>query len=187
LGPISLTAIDDKKARKEAEKAETKKVEEATKASVAELVARTNANDSWKTTLSGGEEIRLEPILTVELERLSLTDRPILFVGALKDIATLDNENYEIVIEQSLINNLEYMFGTELQLELQYPKQKVDLFLKAYPDIFKDFGFKNGVAVVADIEKIETIIISGSEGIREDIKVGKGKCIDMLYTGDVQF
>ncbi len=79
------------------------------------------------------------------------------------------------------------MFGTELQLALQCPKQRVDSFLKDHPDLFKDFGLKNGVAVVADIDEIETIIVSGSEGEREEIKIGKGKCIDILYTGDVQF
>ena len=79
------------------------------------------------------------------------------------------------------------MFGTELQLVLQCPKQRVDSFLKKHPDLFKNFGFKNRVAVVADIDEIETRIVSGSEGEREAIKIGKGKSIDMLYTGDVQF
>lgn len=187
IGAYFVNNYFEKRAKEEAEKAEAKRIEEATKASVAEMVAQTNAIDNWNTTLTKGEEIRPEPILTVELERLWLTGRPILFLGAIKDIATLDNENYKIEIEESWINNPEYMFGTQLQLELRYPKQKVDLFLKAHPDIFKNFGFKNGVAVVAEIEKIETMKISGSEGEIEEIKVGKGKCIDMLYTGDVIF
>ena len=79
------------------------------------------------------------------------------------------------------------MFGTELQFVLQCPKQRVDSFLKEHPYLFKEFGFKNGVAVVADIDEIETTIVPGSEGEREEIKIGKGKCIDMFYTGDVQF
>ncbi|MEK6690026.1 MAG: hypothetical protein AABY78_01845 [Nitrospirota bacterium] len=79
------------------------------------------------------------------------------------------------------------MFGTELQLMLQCPKQKVDLFLKAHPNLLKDFWVKNEVTVVADIDEIDTKLVSGPDGEREEIKIGKGKCIDMLYTGDVKF
>jgi hypothetical protein len=187
IGAYFVNSYLERKAKENSERAEAKRIEDATKASVAEMVARTKAIDNWQAKLSKGEKIRLEPIFTVELERLWLTDSPILFLGAIKDIATLDNENYTIKINQNLFNNPEYIFGTQLELELRYPKQKVDLFLEQHPDIFKNFGFKNGVAVVAEIENIETITISGSEGELEEVKSGKGKCIDMLYTGDVIF
>ncbi len=177
----------ENKAKKEAQKAEVERIERATKVAVAQLVKRTNAIDNWGKELSKGEYFRLEPILTIELERLWLTDRPILFVGSIKDISTIDQENYKIKIERSLFSSLEYLYGTELQLKLQCPKQRVDSFLKEHPDLFKDFGLKNGVAVVADIDEIEKTIVTGSEGERKEIKIGKGKCIDMFYTGDVKF
>lgn len=174
------------KAKKEAEKAEAKRIEENTKALVAEMVTRTNAIETWEKDLSKGkQEFGIETILTVELERLWLTDRPILFVGAIKDIATKDQENYRMEIERSSFDSYGYMFGIELRLELQCQKQKIDSFLKEHQDLFKDYGFKNGIAVIADIDEIETKTVSGSEGASEDIKVGKGKCIDILYTGDV--
>lgn len=175
------------KATKEAEKAEAKRIEETIKTSVAEMVARTNAIETWEKDLSKGEKFRLNRVLTVDLERMWLTERPILFVGAIKDIATLDKENYRIEIERGLFSSLEHIFGTELQLALQCPKQRVDSFLKEHPDLFKGVGFENGVAVVANIDEIETIIVSGSEGEKEEIKVGKGKCIDMVYAGEVWF
>ena len=177
----------ENRAKREAEKAEAERIEKTIKTAVAQLVERTNAVHNWGKELSKGEQFRLEPILTIELERLWLTDRPILFVGSIKDISTIDQDNYRIKIERSLFGSFEYMFGTELQLVLQCPKQGVDSFLKDHPDLFKDFGFKDGVAVVANIDEIETIIVSGSEGEREEIKIGKGKCIDILYTGDIQF
>jgi len=184
IGGYFVNNYLEKKARKKAEDAEAKRIEEITKASVAEMVARTNAIDTWEKALSKGEKFRLERILTVELERLWLTERPILFIGAIKDVVTLDKENYRIEIKRSLFNSL---FRTELQLVLQCPKQKVDLFLKEHPNLFKDFGFKNGVAVVADIDEIETKLVSGPEREIEYIKIGKGKCIDMIYTGNVKF
>lgn len=167
------------KAIKEANKAEEKRIEETIKASVAEMVTRTNAIETWEKDLSKVKQTRSEPILTVELERLWLTSRPILFVGRIKDIATIDQENYRIEIERNHFRDLvnDYTLNTELQLVLQCPKQKIDSLLKEHPDF-------NGIAVIADIKEIETkttIITEADESIER--KVGKGKCIDILYTG----
>ncbi len=187
IGGYFVNKYFENKAKKEAERFERKKIEETIRASVSEMVRRTNAIDTWEKVLTKGEKFRLEKILTVELERVWLTERPILFIGAIKDVVTVDKENYRIEIERSLFNNLGYMFETELQLMLQYSKQKVDLFLTKHPNLFKDFGLENGVAVVADIDEIDTKLVSGTEGERQEIKVGKGKCIDMIYTGDINF
>ena len=187
VGAYIVNRYFENKAKKEAKRAEAKRIEETISASVSEMVRRTNAIDTWEKVLTKGERFRLERILTVELERLWLTERLILFIGAIKDVVTADKENYRMEIERSLFSSLEHMFGTELQLALQCPKQKVDLFLTEHPNLFKDFGFKNGVAVVADINEIDTKLISSAEGERQEIKIGKGKCIDMIYTGDVKF
>jgi len=176
----------ENKSKEERKKAEAKKTEEALKTSVAELVHGTNAIDNWEETLSKGDEIRMAPILTVELEHLWIGDRPILFVGAIKDIITEDSGNYRIEIERSLLN-FKYFFVTELMLDLKCPKTKIDLFLKAHPDIYKQFGFENGVAVVADIKKIETKTIPDKEDGTREVKIGKGNCIEILYIGNVLF
>jgi len=187
IGAYFVNTYIENKKKREAEKAEMERIEMATKEAVSQLVKRTNAVDNWEKDLSKGEQFRLEPILTVELEKVWLTDRPILFVGTIKDIVTSDQKNYRIEIERSLFSSFAYMFSTELRLVLQCPKPRVDSFLKEHPDLFKGGGFKNGVAVVADIDKIETTIVSGSKDDKKEIKIGKGKCLDMLYTGDVRF
>ena len=124
--------------------------------------------------------------MTVELERLWLTDRPILFVGAIKDISSIDQENYKVEIERNFFSSFEDMFMTELQLALQCPKQKIDLFLTEHADLFKEDGFKNEVVVIADIDEIESKTASWSGAEMEEIRIGKGKCIDFLYLGDTQ-
>jgi len=69
---------------------------------------------------------------------------------------------------------------------LKWPSgNKVDSFLKEHPDLFKDYGLKNGVAVVARIYSIRTIYVPEEEGECEEMKIGDGKLIDILYTGDV--
>ncbi|RJQ46882.1 MAG: hypothetical protein C4528_06215 [Gammaproteobacteria bacterium] len=177
----------EKRAKREAERAEVERVEHATKAAVSQMASRTNSVTGWETNLSKGERFRFEPILTVELERLWLQQRPILFIGSIKDIATRDQSQYVVLVERSLFSSFDYMFGTELQLSLLSNKDRVDSFLKEHPDLFKDFGFKNGVAVVAQINSIRTTYVSGEEGEREEVKIGDGELIDLLYTGDVRF
>lgn len=177
----------EKRAKRETKRVETERLEHATKAAVSKMASRTNSVTDWEANLSKGERFRLEPILTVELERLWMQQRPIVFIGSIKDIATRDQSQYVVLVERSLFSSFDYMFGTELQLSLLSNKDKVDSFLKEHPDLFKDFGFKNGVAVVAQINSIRTTYVTGEEGEREEVKIGDGELIDILYTGDVAF
>jgi len=90
------------KAEREAERAEAKRIEQAMKTTVLQMASRSNAVSNWEANLSKGESFRFEPILTVELERLWLQQRPILFVGSIKDIATHDHSQYVVLVERSL-------------------------------------------------------------------------------------
>lgn len=185
IGAYFVNLYIENKKKEYAKKAEKERIEIATREAVSQLVERTNAIANWEKDLSQGDKFRVTPILTVELERLWLTDRPIIFFGTIKDIATSDHDNYRIEIERSFLSNIDYPFSTELQLSLQCPKSRVDSFLRDHPDLLKEP--LSGVAIIADIDKIETKIVNGSEGEQEEIKIGKGKCIDMLYTGVVRF
>jgi hypothetical protein len=167
-----------KEAVKEAKKAEAEKIENAITTAIAKLVKSTNAVDNWENELIKSEQFRSKP-LTIDFERLWIIDRPILFIGAIKDIATQDQDTYKMEVESDF-----YYFDTELLLTLQCSRQKIDSFLKQHPDLFKYMDSDN-VAIIADINEIETkskII----EGEAVNLKVGKGKCIDILYTGDTQ-
>lgn len=73
---------------------------------------------------------------------------------------------------------------TDLQLSLQCSKQKIDLFLTEHADLFKDDDVKNRVVVIADIDKIESKTASWLETEIGENRIGKGKCIDILYLGD---
>ena len=176
-----------RKAEREAEHAEAKRIEQAMKAALVQLTTRTSAISDWEETLSKGKRFRFEPILTVELERLWLQQRPILFIGSIKDIATHDNAQYTISIERSLYGSFNYMFGTELQLSLLSEKQYIDSFLNKNPDLFNDYGLNNGVAVVARINSIKTNTLLGEEGERQEVKIGTGELLEIMYTGDATF
>ncbi len=83
----------ENKARLEAEHAEKEKIEQATKAAVYQMASRTNAVTYWEDKLRKAKKGGAETILTVELERLWLQQKPILFIGEIRDIATYDSAN----------------------------------------------------------------------------------------------
>ena len=187
VGGYFVNSYMENKAKREAERAEAERIEHTIKSAVAEMVSRTGAINDWEPRLSKGEQFRLEPILTVELEKLWLQNRPILFIGSVKDIATLNQSQYTVLIEMSLFGSFEHMFGTELQLSLLSSKERIDSFLEKHPDLFKNYGFNNGVAVVTRINAIRTTYVPGEEGGREEVKIGVGEMLDIIYTGDVTF
>jgi hypothetical protein len=176
----------EKKAKRETERAEAKRIGQVTKSAVSAMVSRTDAVDDWQRRLTKGEEVRLGPIFTVELERLWLGNRPILFIGSIKDIATYNESHYKVLVEKSIFN-IDYMFGTDLQLSLRSTKQRIDSFLKEHPNLLKGYGVNNGVAVIANVKTIRTTYVHGEEGEREEVKIGEGELVDILFTGDVQF
>ena len=182
-----FNSYTENKAKRETDRVEAERIEQATKDAVSQMTSRTNAVRDWEENFSKGEKFRFAPILTVELERLWLQQRPILFIGAIKDIASHNQAQYAVLVERSLFGSFDFMLGTELQLSLLSNKEKIDIFLKEHPDLFKDFGFNNGVAVVARINSIRTTYVTGEEGEREEVKIGDGELIDILYTGDITF
>ncbi len=183
----SYTVNKAKREAERAERAESERIEQATKTAVSQMSSQSNAVSDWEASLSKGERFRFEPILTIELEQIWLQQRPILFVGSIKDIATHDQSRYVVLFERSLYGSFDYMFRTELQLSLLARKEMINSFLKKHPDLFKDYGLNNGVAVVARIDAIRIISVPGGEGEREEIKIGDGKLMDILYTGNVTF
>ena len=186
VGYFANSYIQDQ-AEREAQRLKSDRLVQVTRSLVSEMASRTNAVTDWEQHLGKGETVRLEPILTLELERLWMQQGPILFTGAIQDIATHDHTNYVVLIERSLFGNSDYMFGTDLQLSLLSDKDTIDHFLQEHPDLFKTFGLKNSVAVVARIDSISTTYFLGEDGDREEIKIGDGTLLKILYTGDVFF
>ena len=181
-----VNAYIEKEAIRDAKKAESKNIRHATRSAVSQLISNTNAIDDWEPHLSKGKKYRFAPILTIELEKLWLKPTPILFTGSIKDIATHNQTHYTVIVERNLYNNFEHMFDTELRLSLISNKEIIDAFLAEHPDLFKEYGFNNGVAVVARITTIRTMEILGEESEIQEIRIGDGELVDIVFTGDVR-
>ena len=92
------------------------------------------------------------------------------------------------MVERSIFSSLDYRFGTELQLSFRVTKQRIDsFFIKEHPSIFEDYGSNNGVAVIANVKAIQTVFFPGNEPGYEEVKIGEGELVDILFSGGVYF
>ena len=183
----SIRSYADEKAKRRAEEAKAQRIEEDTRAAVSKMVTLTSAVVNWEAELSKGEKFRYGPILTIELERLWLQPRPILFVGSIKDVVTHDQSQYVVLVERSPYGNTKHYFGTELHLSIVASKDRVDSFLEEHPGLVGDYRLESGVAVVARIMSIKKASVPDSDGDLLDIRIGEGELLDMVYTGKVEF
>jgi hypothetical protein len=158
-------------AKEKADREGRETIERSVKASVGKMVSQYNAVSDWREQLSQRQSSKTEKILSVQLERLWLVQRPILFIGSIEDISTIDGQTYRIRIQSS-----------------RSSETMLDSFLEAHPNLFSGSGpgLKNGVAVIAKIGQIKTHVILGKE-VKEELRMGVGDCLDMTYTGDVRF
>jgi hypothetical protein len=144
------------------------------------MVSKYNAADDWENKLKGRTAV-----LTMELENLWLINRPILFKGEIKDISTLDADNYLMTLDGRPKT------GTQLALTLKSPKTMIDSFLSTYP---KASSGISSVAVIAKISKIDTNYRMTEEGYGEEktmteekIITGVGQCIDILLYNEFSY
>jgi hypothetical protein len=185
VGGFFVNLYMDRKAKREAKEEEAERTKQTIKLAVTKMVVQTNAIDDWEKSLTKGEQLRTDSILTVELEKVWLKNRPVLFVGSIKDISTKDQLNYSVLIERNLFVNSKYIIFNELQLSLLSNKELIDSFLIKYPNVVKGYGLDNGIAVVAHINSIRTVSVSDGENTSHEIRVGDGELIDIAYTGNL--
>lgn len=185
LGYIVFNYYQDHK-RDQAREAAALKKEQEIVAVLKGKTKQTNALIDWPVTLLRGDSLKMRTVLTIELEKLWQGKRPILFFGSINDIATLDQLNYKVVIDRNSFATIATgIIGTELLLELKCQRANIDLLIKNNPDIVKDIGLPEGIAVIAKINKIRSETRQEKEGGSTAVRIGVGECIDIVYTGSV--
>jgi len=177
VGGYLINSYIEEMASREAERIEDEMREQAIKSAVSQMVSRTNAIADWESVLADGEEFRFKTVLTIDLEKVWLQDRPILYFGTILDIASHDQSRYRvIVVSDYYIVNSKYRFDADFELSLLADKTVIDAFLADHPNLFDEFNYQNGVAIVARIT-----------AIRSETTVGEGELIDIVYTSDAYF
>lgn len=171
------TAKNEKLERERSEIAETKSIQNA----VLSMVQRNGAIDDWDTQLAEGDTIKIGPVMTIDLERLWLQDKPILFAGAISDIKTYDSQNYTVTLDRNLMATVMFS-GVELRLELKADKKLIDAFIEQWPQVTSEDTIGNGVAVIAKIASIRSAVVS-----TDHTAIGEGQLLDLAYAGMVPF
>jgi len=187
IGAYLVSEHLKKKAKERAEEDEAQKIEQAIRSSVDQMVLRFNAVNDWARKLLQGEEVRVQKIFTVELERLWFGQNPILFIGTIKDVSTIDEQFYQMRIERDLFHNMNQVLFADIGLEIKCSKQMFDSFFAKHPQLTAGLILNDGVAVVAKIDRIKTEFSTGQEGEKKEMRIGVGNCLDVVYIGNVQF
>ena len=173
-------------ALEKADRERRESIERSVRASVSKMVSQYDALSDWQEKLSQTKSLKTEKILSVDLERLWLVERPILFVGSIQDISTMDGQFYRVRMKSHRPGDPGRLSLAQLGLELKCAQTMLDSFLEAYPNLLAGQAFPNGVAVIAKIAEIKTQAVSGEES-KEELRIGVGDCLDMTYTGHVRF
>lgn len=150
------------------------------------LVSQFNATDDWEQELSKGESVRITKILTIELEKLWLREKPILFFGTIENISSIDDTTYSVRLRRGLVSDMDHIFLTNLVLVLRCSKSKIDDLLTKHPQLFSDFGLSNNVAVIAHINELKTEFYIDDEGSKQESRVGIGDCLAIIHMGQIR-
>ena len=168
-------------ARQKVEKDRAVAFKEKTKAEIATMVTHFGAIDNWEEKLLEGDSGGEKRVLTMELEKLWLTGKPILFQGFVRDISSLNPTSYLVLIDHLPRKGIgKLKLGTDLRLSLECPKATVDSFLSQNPKASSRGAL---LAVVAKVNSIESFSLKTEGGETEEIKKGRGKCLAMSYVG----
>ena len=173
-------------ALEKADRERRESIERSVRASVSKMVSQYDALSDWQEKLSQTKSLKTDKILSIDLERLWLIERPILFVGSIQDISTMDGQFYRVRMKSYRPGDPGRLSLAQLGLELKCAQTMLDSFMEAYPNLLAGSAFPNGVAVIAKIAEIKTQAVSGEES-KEELRIGVGDCLDMTYTGHVSF
>jgi len=173
-------------ALEKADRERRESIERSVRASVSKMVSQYDALSDWQEKLSQTKSLKTDKILSIDLERLWLIERPILFVGSIQDISTMDGQFYRVRMKSYRPGDSGRLSLAQLGLELKCAQTMLDSFMEAYPNLLAGPAFPNGVAVIAKIAEIKTRAGSGEES-KDELRIGVGDCLDMTYTGHVPF
>ena len=160
--------------------------EKLIRSKIESLANNTGANRDWVGALENGGEVRLTPILTLELEKAWIEGGPILFSAVISDISTFSENKYKIDFEQSFLESIRLSVFTELKLSLIAEKSYIDNFMVSNPSVRDATGLGNSIAVAARIDSIESSFYLDQDNDKIEVKSGVGELLGLEFLGDFE-
>lgn len=182
FGYIITTCVDNNAKEKAEEEKKQKDISEKS-SRIASMAQSWNADDSWVSQLSNGEKIKIGNIMVIDLEKVWLQNKPILFYGFISDISTYNEDFYVITMKRGYGGKI--IIAQELRLLVIAEKAKIDHLRMSHPEITESFGRSN-IAAIVSISSINSQTTVDSDGDEKEIKIGNGRMIDLVYIGETR-
>lgn len=176
LSLMACSSSDSSNQPKQREEIKSNAKENAARAAIMEILKQSGADVSWMKSIERGKASPFQPLYTIDLEKLWLIDRPIIFVGTLRDVATDTEADYSLIVSASDVQL------PELRLEILCAKPKVAAILTRIKSD-KESIQPGGVVIAAKITKVKSATEPEKEGTKTVI-YGQGRCVDITYLGD---
>jgi hypothetical protein len=147
--------------------------------SVTKMAINANAITNWPERLSNEKRTRTSPVMTSELQQLWLVDRPILFIGKIRDAARNPDGTYQINIHQESFDGPVHFLQNEFRLSLRCHSTLVAGIIETMKTRKHDTLWPD-IAVAAAIERVERSIENSMDDRSSAIQLGIGKCVEVL-------
>ncbi len=149
------------------------------KKSVVEMASKANAVTDWAANLADGRNVQ-SSILTAELHKQWVINRPILFLGNIQDIAINSDATYQVIVEHAPFSTANTIFFPDIRMNLRCPELvAVPLIQAAKKGSASLIGANT--AITAVIESVITTREINSKGDTSTVMTGLGKCLDAIY------
>ncbi len=149
------------------------------KNSVVEMAAKVNAVTNWASNLADGRD-RQSSILTAELQKEWVINRPILLLGNIQDIAINSDATYQVVVAHDPLSTRNTIFFPDIRMSLRCPESVAVPLIQAAKK--KSVSLMGAItAVTAVIESIVTTRETNTKGEANTVMTGMGKCLDAMY------
>ncbi len=152
--------------------------EEETAALVAKLhqLARQHeAEINWVSKLDDESQVRLTPVMSVELQDIWVNAAPILFIGTLMDIARNRDGSYQVLLKYAPLSGGSYLLRTELFLSARCSSEQAIPLLKTVKETYSPTVFGN-VAIIGKVLGIRSKQARDSDGDDESQLTGFSTC-----------
>ncbi len=170
-------SVDDENIRQAARNQER----QAVGAMVMSMASKANANTEWKDQLVKRYEGKPARLLTADVQKAWVQERPILFVGTLDDVIASTNGTFDLVATLAFVDSMQ--FDQSLRISASCPPTVAIPVIESARKKSRP-TFRPDIAIVALIDRVDTQIERIAEGDSVTAIVGIGRCISATYLPD---
>ena len=143
------------------------------KAQIKKLEIKYDALINWPEGLVNANEFRDRPIFTIELQKLWIDTKPIIFIGNLIDISRIEKNKVEVTIKFDKFR--EHLILDSLFIKLTCDSAKAEKIVSEAPNL--DNYLSSNIVAVAKIKTVESFLEAGKQ---EKLLTGFGECLELI-------